>query len=79
MPLALTHDGFEVRIRTRDHPPPHVHVFKADEHIKINIGDETEPPSIVRAWMKRANARKAVGIVEEHQMRLLAAWREIYG
>jgi hypothetical protein len=29
MPTVLRDEGFEVRIYTSDHPPPHVHVAKA--------------------------------------------------
>lgn len=79
MPTILVQNGFEVRIRTRDHPPPHVHIHKADEQIMITIGNEVEPPEIVRRKMNPANARKAVEIVETNQSLLLEKWREIYG
>jgi hypothetical protein len=79
MPTILVQNGFEVRIRTRDHPPPHVNIHKADEQIKINIGNEVEPPEIVIRKMNRADARRAVEIVETNQNLLLGKWREIYG
>ena len=79
MPTVLEKDGFRITIRTRDHNPPHVHVYKADGQIKITIGSETEPTEIVGVWMNRSDARKAVAIVEENHMYLMAKWREIYG
>ena len=33
----LREDGFEVRIYTLDHPPPHVHVAKAGAVVKIDL------------------------------------------
>jgi hypothetical protein len=79
MPTILEKDGFRIIIRTRDHNPPHVHIYKADGQIKIALGSETEPIEIVDSWMHRSDARKAVAIVEENRMHLLAKWREIYG
>lgn len=79
MPTVLVQNGFEVRIRTRDHPSPHVHIHKADEPIKINIGNEVELPEIVLRKMNRADARRAVEIVGTNQSLLLEKWREIYG
>lgn len=78
MPVVLMQNGFEVRIYTRDHRPPHVHVVKANEEIIINLGSETEPLAIREVWMNRADARRAVVIVEEHRLFLLQKWGEIY-
>ena len=37
MPTLLREDGFEVRIYTLDHPPPHVPVAKAGAVVKIDL------------------------------------------
>lgn len=37
MPTLIREAGFEVRIYTLDHPPPHVHVAKAGAIVKINL------------------------------------------
>jgi hypothetical protein len=79
MPTVFIQNGFEVRIRTRDHPPPHVHICKAGEEIKINIGNDVDPPEIVRQKMNPTDARRAIEIVENNQSLLLEKWREIYG
>lgn len=78
MPTVLQKEGFAVRIYTRDHPPPHVHVVKADEVIIINLGSATEPVTIREARMQRTAARRAVEIVEECRLFLLEKWSEIY-
>ena len=40
MPTILAEAGFAVRILTLDHPPAHVHGFKAGETAKIEIADD---------------------------------------
>ena len=37
MPTVLREAGFEVRIYTLDHPPPHVHVWKSGAVVKIDL------------------------------------------
>ena len=37
MPPVLRERGFEVRIYTLDHPPPHVHVAKAGAIVKVDL------------------------------------------
>jgi hypothetical protein len=37
MPTVFREAGFEVRIYTLDHPPPHVHVWKAGAVVKIDL------------------------------------------
>ena len=79
MPTMLLQHGFDVRIHTRDHCPPHVHVIKANEEIIINLGGEMDLMTIREVWMNRADARRAVEIVEEHRLFLLEKWRDING
>jgi hypothetical protein len=37
VPTLICEAGFEVRIYTLDHPPPHVHVAKASAIVKIDL------------------------------------------
>ena len=37
MPTLIREAGFEVRLYTLDHPPPHVHVAKAGAIVKIEL------------------------------------------
>lgn len=80
MPTVLRQDGFDVMIYVDDHPPAHVHVFKAGGQLIMNLGDENTPPSIRRVkGMAKREARKAVVVVEDNQEALLGSWREIHG
>ncbi|HSK70557.1 MAG TPA: DUF4160 domain-containing protein [Pyrinomonadaceae bacterium] len=80
MPTILRRGGFEFVIRTRDHDPPHVHVFLAGTEVLFNLGIESEMPTIreVRG-MNQRNVRRAFEIVIENNEIFLARWREIYG
>ncbi|MCL1464388.1 DUF4160 domain-containing protein [Argonema galeatum] len=80
MPTVLKKDGFSVRIYTNDHLPSHVHVFKAQGEVKINLGSETERPSLIQVLnMSNKDATKALNLVIAHQLELLTKWREIHG
>jgi hypothetical protein len=81
MPTVLRQEGFEVRINTNDHNPPHVHVYKAGGVCKIALGGDDEPPSLVLVSrnITRSDARMAISIVEKYQQYLLERWSEIYG
>ena len=80
MPTLLTQDGFDVMIYTRDHPPAHVHVWKAGAEIVINLGAERGKP-----WVRDNNGarqkveRQALMIVSEQQDFLLREWEQIHG
>jgi hypothetical protein len=68
-------DGFQVHIWLNDHPPAHVHVYRAEGLAIVNLLTLT-----VRAAydMKPADLRRAVAIVEANQIRFLQKWREIH-
>jgi hypothetical protein len=76
-----------VYIYTNDHIPAHVHVFKGRKNdtnkheVKINIGNENEPPSIVKAHpdMKEDDIKAAWRLVADNQETLLKKWNEIHG
>ena len=81
MPTVWEEDGFEFVIRTNEprYEPPHVHVFKADEEVKIALGNDEKAPAIVRIWMRERDARAALLIVANKQEYFLGAWRGIHG
>jgi hypothetical protein len=76
-----------VHIYTNDHEPAHVHVFKGRKNdknkhnVKINIGNDNEPPSIVKADadMQNDDIKAAWRLVAENQEILLKKWNEIHG
>lgn len=89
MPKVLedTQKNLFVYIYTNDHIPAHVHVFigrKNDANqmeIKINIGSEEKPPSIVSAndKIKDKDLVAALNLVAANQEILLSKWQEIHG
>jgi len=68
-------DGFQVHIWLNDHPPAHVHVYRAEGLAIVNLLTLT-----IRAAydMKPADLRRAVAIVEANRLRFLQKWREIH-
>ena len=87
MPKVFTEAGFEFWVYTADHPPAHSHVIRGHKQgrgkqseVLIFIGDELTPPALreVRG-MRKADVRRAFGIVNRRQAELLQVWRMIYG
>jgi hypothetical protein len=76
MPTVLRLDGFELVIRSSDHAPPHVHVFKAGSELKVELS-----PLVAREryGMTNRDAARAERIVATHAELLLAKWEEIHG
>ena len=76
-----------VYIYTNDHIPAHVHIFKGTKNhanqieIKINIGSQLEPPTLVIAHdkMKNKDLVMALKLVANNQEMLLIKWQEIHG
>jgi hypothetical protein len=81
MPTEWREDGFEFVIRSNEprFEPPHVHVFKAGEEVKISLGTEDEAPRIIGIWMKDRDAAKVLRIVAEKQDYFLGVWRGRHG
>jgi hypothetical protein len=77
MPTVLREAGFEVRIYTFDHLPPHVHVAKAGAIVKIDLAT-SEIVEIVGAISDR-DARRAERLVGKHSRQLKEAWRKLHG
>jgi Domain of unknown function (DUF4160) len=80
MPTLLRQNGFDFVIRTRDHTPPPVHVFRGGTQILLFIALSGNAPSIreVRS-MNRANVRQALEIAAANNEMFYGRWREIYG
>ena len=79
MPTILRRNGFEVRIRTDDHDPPHVHVMYAGEQVVINLGVGIADPYVrENRGMSRPNIRRAMDIVTINNEALLVQWQRIH-
>jgi hypothetical protein len=68
--------GFEVRINTRDHEPPHVHVCKDDANLRVFL-DRDSSAEYCYGRMKASDERAAVRLVNKRRSRYLQRWREI--
>jgi hypothetical protein len=81
MPTVHREDGFQIRIYPNDHLPRHVHVFKAGGEVIIQLGRETEPPSIdeVHPSISNKDVGKALSLVQANQVKLLESWKNIHG
>ena len=80
MPTIYRQDGFEVMIYTNDHRPAHVHTFKAEAEVIINLSTGTAPPSVrTNINMGRTDERRALIIVAEHDDAFWVEWKRIHG
>ena len=83
VPTIVRRNGLALKVLgpPREHPPPHVHVYKGHESVVvIRLGIAGGPP---RVWtvhgMRNADVIRAYRLVEEHEDVLRAAWERIHG
>ena len=68
MPTVLRKSGFQIIIWTDDHPPMHVHDFKAEAELIVYLGDENTSATVRENYaMRRSNVRQALRLVAENQ------------
>ena len=77
MSTLVREDGFEVRIYTSDHPPPHVHVEKAGAIMKIDLAN-SQVMEIVGTISDR-DVKRAERLVANHSLFLNAEWIRRHG
>ena len=77
MPTVLREAGFEVRIYTLDHPPPHVLVWKAGAVVKIDLAMH-EAIEIVGAISDR-DVKRPERLVAGNVVWLKREWGRIHG
>ena len=78
MPQVMRADGYSFRMYHKDHPPPHVHVWKSGGSCKIAVGGPDDPPYLLHPGdMRRTDAGRALWMVNGCQEVLLAHWRRI--
>jgi hypothetical protein len=77
---TLRYNGFQLRIYSNDHPPPHVHVIQGNGELRIMLGDDDNDAYIekILSPMKRTDARNALQAVRVNKKLLLEKWRAIY-
>ena len=76
MPTLVREQGFEVRIYTLDHPPPHVHVAKAGAIVKIDLST-CHAMEIVGAISDR-DVRRAERLVARNARFLESGWEKLH-
>jgi Domain of unknown function (DUF4160) len=80
VPTIIKQDGFRIVIYPNDHTPAHVHVLKGDGEVRIELGNEKISPSLmsVRGKISDREVMRALSLVTEYQIELLAKWDEIH-
>ena len=67
-------NGFDVMIFTRDHTPAHVHVFRGDGEIVIEI----DTGFVRDVWgLNARESRQARELVQQHKTFLAQEWERI--
>ena len=77
MPTLLREDGFEVRIYTLDHPPPHVHVAKAGAVVKIDL--TTHHAIEIVGSISDRDVKRAEQLVVRNAQFLKQEWEKLHG
>ena len=76
MPTVLRVKGYQFIIFTNDHPPPHVHVRRAEGGAKISL-DVVEVVEFHKLNIRQLS--EIIELVEYNRDYLLEKWREIQG
>ena len=66
-----------MRIYTLDHPPPHVHVWKAVAVVKIDLA--THEATEIAGAISDKEVKRAERLVGRHAQRLKREWTKIHG
>ena len=77
MPTLIREAGFEVRIYTLDHPPPHVHVAKAGAIVRITLS--TRRAVEIVGTISDRDVKRAEHLVARNAQALKQAWEKLHG
>ncbi len=77
MPTLIREDGFEVRIYTLDHPPPHVHVAKAGAVVKVDLA--THHAIEIVGSISDRDVKRAEQLVARDAQFLKQEWEKLHG
>jgi len=78
MPTVVEVSGYAVRVFTKDHGAPHVHVFHSGSLMKIWLSPVRLDSHRGRR-PRAAEVAMALRIVADHRGACLRKWNEIYG
>jgi hypothetical protein len=76
VPTIVRSGSFEIRILTFDHPPAHVHAFKAGKKAKVEIADDV---LLVKATMSRPDTATLLALVAANLALLQREWKKLHG
>jgi hypothetical protein len=76
VPTLVREAGFEVRIYTLDHPPPHVHVARAGAIVKIDLA--THHAVEIVGPISDRDVRRAERLVAQHAEFLRSEWEKLH-
>ncbi len=76
MPTLIREAGFEIRIYTLDHPPPHVHVARAGAIVKVELAT-SHTIEIVGSISDR-DVRRGERLVAQHAEFLTSEWEKLH-
>ena len=78
MLTILRANGFRFVIIPDDHNPPHVHIYKAETELIINLGIGSDEPAIRNVYrMTNRDIGIAFALTEIHNDKFLSQWQEI--
>ena len=77
MPTLVREQGFEIRIYTFDHPPPHVHVAKAGAIVKIDLSTHQVTETV--GSISDRDVKRAEQLVARHARTLKDEWVKLHG
>jgi hypothetical protein len=79
MPTVYIERGFSFRIYAKDHPPPHVHVFRGGNEVVIKLLADGEVGLRESGDAPAAVVRRALGIAQRNWWVLMEEWNRIHG
>ena len=75
MPTVLKQDGYQFIIFTKDHPPAHVHVKRAENAARVRL----EPVEIMDSiGFNTRELSRILTITQENQQDFLAVWDSLH-
>jgi hypothetical protein len=77
MPTVVSEGGFQIVIRTDDHPPAHAHALKPGANYRVFL-TSMRAPEPVYGRMSARDLGRAVAIVEKYRKELLRVWRKYH-
>lgn len=76
MATAHREAGFQFRVLSRDHNPPHVHAVKGDGVVVLILGERVSVDRFV--GLNPAEVRRAVKIAAANYDLLMGKWKELH-